>query len=192
MSSGPLGVPGAKPALLLSTLLSLFGIAGVIGSYAVLTFTPGAEPEGLLADDASRALTELMVRSSLLQALAAANLVVSSLLVVSSFVLMLRRPSAAWWIRQALLGNVLYTVAAMGGAIGFHHQHADAIQQIADQLPQLQEAAPGTPMPAAWAVLAGRDVCVGLVVLGVYFLIWRLARRPDVRQFVRAEPSRGE
>lgn len=191
--SGPLSVPGAKVSLLLSTLLSVLGIGGLLGSVGLLTYQPGAPTDGMFASEASQAVTELMVGSTLMRGLAAANLLVSVLLIVASFVLMLRRPSALWWIRQALVGNVLYTVSALAGGVVFHRQHAETLQRITEQLPQMQDAPPGTPMPPAWASFAIGDACRGLVVLGFYFLIWRLSRRPDVRAFVRAEkPERPE
>ena len=180
-------MPGAKASLVLSTCLSVLGIGGLLGAVGLLTYQPGTPATGMFANEASRAVTDMMVADPLTRALAGANALVSALLIVASFVVMLRRPSSLWWIRQALVGNVLYTLAAIVGGFLFHHGHADTLQGIAEQLPQMQDAPPDTPMPPAWISFVIGDACRGVVVLAVYFVIWRLSRRPDVRTFIRAE-----
>jgi hypothetical protein len=163
-------------------------------SWAFLEYTPGAETTGVVpavSPEASAALMELMVSSPIRRGMAVADLLVSALLVVASFVLMLRRPSAVWWAKQALLGNLLYTPASMAGSIWFYVRNEAAARDIMSQLAEAQAAAAGAPAaePPAIAFATG-DVCVGFVMLGVYLLLLRVARRADVAEFVGAGSDR--
>jgi hypothetical protein len=171
--------------------LSILGFGGLMWSWAFLEYAPGAEvgaQDGLVPaanTEAAAELMDLMVTSPIRRGMAVANLLVSGLLVVASFVLMLRRPSALWWVRQALLGNLLYTPAAMLGSIWFYAKHEAAAREIMTDLARTQGAAEAGAEPSAMGLAAG-DVCLGFVMIGVYLLLWRLARREDVREFVGA------
>ncbi|HJL16871.1 MAG TPA: hypothetical protein RMH99_14500 [Sandaracinaceae bacterium LLY-WYZ-13_1] len=188
MSSGPLRVPGAKATLVLSMALSVLGFAGVMWSAGLLGYTPGdvSATEGASwpgADpEAAAAYLDLLVASDLQRGLTVANLILSGLLVVASFLLMLRRSSSLWWTRQALFGNLIYTVAAMAGSIWFHHQHRAALSELAAQMAVNAGAPPeGAPSPLGFAA---KDICFGVILIGAYVLLVRLTRRPSVRDFV--------
>ena len=187
--AGPLSAPGAKATLALSMALSVLGFGGLIWSWNFLGHTPGTalpEQDGLLpsADpEASAALLELWVRSPLQRGLKVANLLVSGLLVVASYVLMLRRPSARWWVTQALGGKILHTLASMVTSLWFYARHEAAVNEIFAEQVAAADAAGGGSL--AMGIAAG-EFCFGFAMLGVYVLLLWVSRRDDVRAFVGA------
>lgn len=180
-------MPGARATLFLSLAMSLLGIGGVIGAYGVLTIPPSEmEPVELVpgTGDATQALFVAMASSPVMKGLQVANLLASALLVVASVLLTIRRETAIWWARQAILANVLYTLGHAAGTIWFGHANPALIEAIFAQS--------GQPLPEDAPTLLAYAVgtsCGTLMMLGVYLIMMRVSGRADVRSFVGREAS---
>ncbi len=116
-----------KPRLLLATvfLLNLFGILGMTGGALGLTEAPIlAAPDLHALPDDPEEWSEEQRETHLLEstvyvltasqgrrrAFAAANIIVSAMLLIGGMLLIRNRASALWWLRQAVLANILWVV----------------------------------------------------------------------------------
>lgn len=117
--------------------------------------------------------------------LAAANLVVSFLLILASSFLVLRKSTALWWITQALLANMVWT---LGEAVAQCHQlwvqRARLARFVATTLPKGQSTMPSTQQMVLtyMAVL----LALGLVRVSVYAWLLRRARSPEVSALLQS------
>jgi hypothetical protein len=170
--------------LLVSTLLTILGIAGVLrGAYDL---SPPPLPEDVreyyeLDEELSEVqvqLLEAQVSNPYRRPMAAANIVVSALVLIGSFMLSWRKRIAQWWIKQAVLAKLLWIVAYTATLV--HHVHSAVSIEVLEQ------------------VGAGlREVVTGIVLVGVFSAMLHLlaayrATRPDVAAFIEAKAGRAD
>lgn len=191
MSTGPFRVKGAKATLLVSLGMTMLGFWGALGSAYQLTARPAAP--SVVGDDVSpevaeeiQSLMEEVRATHLDEAAAVGNLLASSLLIIGSFLLSARRSTALWWVRQALLANVLYSVFATGIELVRIQEFGERFIELAlttsEPLPPDITAADVVSV-MMWVV--GALVIVrGLVLVAVYLGLLRVSRRPDVLEFI--------
>lgn len=128
-------------------------------------------------------------------AVAIGDLLASALLVAASFLLTARSSSAIWLGRQALLANVLYTVAVLLVALWFVQDHRALCDEALLAIGRVRNQAHGLPPPTEGsspnALIAMSSVgCYSSVLLCIYAaLLWALSR-PGVRGFVNPEKVR--
>ena len=165
--------------LLVSTLLTILGIAGVLrGAYDL---SPPPLPEDVREyygeetelTEIQVHLLEAQVSNPFRRPMAAANVVVSGLVLVGSFLLSWRRRTAQWWIKQAVTAKLIWIVAYTVTLV----QH-------------VKVALPLEPLERAGAGLS--EVISGIVVLSVFSASMHLlaayrATRPDVTRFIEAK-----
>jgi len=118
--------------------------------------------------------------------LQAANLVVSLMLVGGGMMLFGRRRSAPWWITQAALANILWTLAVRASYHYQLHENAAVLKEVFARQRQAMQADPATP---SWMLsttglvphIVMSVVLSTLIPLALWaWVIWRV-RRPDVR-----------
>lgn len=165
--------------LLVSTLLTILGIAGVLrGAY---DFAPPPLPEDVRElygpeseiSEIQVQLLEAQVSNPYRRPMAAANVVVSSLVLIGSFMLSWRRKLAQWWIKQAVLAKLIwigaYTITLV--------QHVKLTLPLAS----LEKAGAGLS-----------EVITGIVLVSLFSglmhgLAAYRATRPDVSRFIQAK-----
>jgi hypothetical protein len=162
--------------LLVSTLLTMLGIAGVLrGAYDLSSQPVPEDLRELYGPDME--VTELQVQ--LLEAqvsnpyrrpMAAANIIVSAMVLVGSFLLSWRRKLAQWWIKQATLAKLLWIAAYT----------ITLVQHIKLTFPTgvLERAGAGLQ-----EVVAG-VVVVSLASATLHVAAAYRATRPDIREFI--------
>ena len=196
---------GARALVLVSSLAFVLGNCGAMRSCAALsspTTAPQAfgtehqtEAELKAYEEFANGLTSALVKPAHRRAVSAANLVVSMLLLVGASMLLLRRPSGVWWLSQAALANIVWTVgdsvsfaAALRGGTSIDRAYL-AYAEAARQLPPetLRELAHGGPGFSGVALTL--YVMGGVLAVLLYlFLFWRV-RRPDVAEVLTATPE---
>lgn len=173
--------------MFLSLAMSLIGIGGVIGAYGLLTIPPSElEPVELVPGtaDATSAMFTAMAADPVMKGIQVGNLLASGLLVVASMLLTIRRPSAIWWSRQALLANLIYTLAYAAANVWFARLHPALIDAMFAQ--------GGQPPPEGAPTLVMFSIgtsCGTLIMLAIYGVMIRIVGRQDVRSFVTREAS---
>ena len=186
------GATSPRAALFLSLSMTMLGLVGMFGGYGAL----GAEPVGLddpsLSPEVIAAREEVAVaaaRTSIPRGLGIANMLASSTLLIAGTLISLRRQSALWWTNQALLINVVYTVADGIGNVVLSRRVRPELEELTRLA--IREGEPLDPAQAdmfmsmmPW-VLDGLIVVRCLLVLGVYGIMVRYARRDDVATYVR-------
>jgi hypothetical protein len=167
--------------LLVSTLLTMLGIAGVLrGAYELSSQPVPEDLRELYGPDME--VTELQVQ--LLEAqvsnpyrrpMAAANIIVSALVLMGSFLLSWRRKLALWWIKQATLAKLIWIASYT----------ITLVQHIKLTFPTvvLEQASAGL-----------QEVIAGVVVVSLASAVLHIAAayratRPDIRQLI-AEKGR--
>ncbi len=106
--------------------------------------------------------------------LGAANVVVSLMLVVAAFLLSARRATALWWLRNAIVANVLVIIASVVSHVMQLYANQNALLPVlAEALdPPNLEAAPG----ALTVAVVGVVMTAALNVLFHLFVTWRAHR----------------
>jgi hypothetical protein len=192
-------VQQARAALFVSICMTVLGTCGVGNGVAGANQTslpapppPPAEgepPRELDVFEAAQSapLYEVLWESPYRRPIAGANVVVSAMLLVGSFLLTFRRPSALWWLRNAIAANVLWAL------VNFAHT---AVRLLAPgpELYARMEAHART-YESLGDALDGRIVVIQAVVMaGVAAIVsaalhlaiaWR-AHRPDIRAFIES------
>ena len=112
--------------------------------------------------------------------LAAANILVSAMLLIGASLLVARRKSAIWWLRQTALANVIWVGVHLGSVL--HHTYANAPELLA-----LLDAGTGGLIRSGesrfdWLVVT-LIVFGSINVLAYAFVGWRVGR-PDIRAFL--------
>ena len=156
---------------------------------SVVTFGLSAADETVALQ---AALQEVLTQPPVRRGLAVANLLVSALLAIGGFLVTARRPISVWWIHQALIANVAYTLASAVGTTWVlwaaretlvPAYQAEAVARAAEWNVEV--------MPGEGVVQFGLGVLIlvgiGLLMLPIYFVLWRLLARRDVREFLGAE-----
>lgn len=196
--------------MLLAVVLTLVGSCGVVqGVGGVSAGRPPMDEVGQVegerpaveeaAESSARALVQTLWESPLRRPLAAANVVVSILLLVAAMTLLMRRASAIWWVTQAAIANVLWTVVHTGSQIA---QLLGARERLVALFEREIEArlsgAETEQLPwqhgsqQLWLYVA-LFVAFGLARIAIYGWVTRRARRPDVRELVDlAAEERGD
>ncbi len=165
--------------LLVSTLLTMLGIAGVLRGAYDLSSQPVPEDLRELYEEETE-VTELQVQ--LLEAqvsnpyrrpMAAANVIVSGLVLVGSFLLSWRRKLAQWWIKQAVAAKLLWILAYT----------ITLVQHIKLTFPTvvLEQAGAGLEE------IIGGVIVVSLASAALHVAAAYRATRPDVREFIDAK-----
>ena len=162
--------------LLVSTLLTMLGVAGLImGSYD-LSLEPipadARELYGPEADPITVEMFEARVSNPYRRPMAAANVVVSSLVLIGSFLLSWRRKLAQWWIKQAVVAKLIWIAAYT----------LTMVQHIEETFPRelLQEV--GAPMSAITGLLTAFGVISGVLHVAAGYR----ATRPDIAAVIEA------
>ena len=162
--------------LLVSTLLTMLGVAGLIMGVSDLSLAPIPEDardyyeEETELTDIQVEMIEVWASNPYRRPMAAANVVVSALVLIGSFLLSWRRRLAQWWIRQAVTAKVLWIVAYTA-SLG-HHIHQSLTVSM------LEEA--GTTASGIVAVL----VLFGAISVALHVAAAYRATRPDIGEFI--------
>ena len=194
-TGGPFRHQGARAVLILSTTMTVLGLVGVFAGYTGIQPAPerahvqtvDVDPE---VAEANEDLLTALLRSPIRQGLSVANLLVSALLVIGSFLLTARRRSALWWTRQALLANILYSLAEIPARIALTVELSPALRRLA--LLAQTDPPPGAPVDALatgtiWA-WGGGQAFLSLLFCGLYIFLLRFSRRAEVESFVMRAP----
>ena len=181
--------PGARATFMLALFLTLMGTCGVSKGatdlrVAGVDFSSEGEqisPEGAPAAEQLAELQRTLYNDPNRRPLAAANIVVSLMLIIGSFLLTSRRPSAIWWLKQAVLANVVWIVAKL--ASWLFHSYRNMPELLA--LLESQRNANGPIGPEGyltWMVVG--MVLVSLVNLVAHvFVGWRVSHE-DIQRFL--------
>ncbi len=172
----------AKATFFVAFLLTMLGTCGVSrGAAGLMAGHPPEPPLDSIPKDAAdaQALAQVLAqwqkvlyRDRARRPLAAANVVVSVLLIVASGALTLRRSSALWWVRQAIVANSLWILISGGAAV------AAVVRARAT-------------FAGALETQVGHLILVqtfgSILNLALHLVVdWR-ARRPDIRAFLDEE-----
>jgi hypothetical protein len=165
--------------LLVSTLLTMLGVAGLIMGVSDLSLAPIPEDARDYYDEETE-LTDIQVEMIEVWAsnpyrrpMAAANVVVSGLVLIGSFLLSWRRKLAQWWIRQAVTAKVLWIIAYTA-SLGHHIQQSFTPAMLEDA---------GTTASAIISVL----VLFGALSIGLHVGAAYRATRPDIRELIEKQ-----
>jgi len=162
--------------LMVSTLLTMLGVAGLIMGVSDLSLAPIPEnardyyEEETELTDIQVEMIEVWASNPYRRPMAAANVVVSALVLIGSFMLSWRRRPAQWWIKQAVTAKVLWIVAYTA-TLGHHIQQSLTVSM-------LEEA--GTTATAIVSAL----VLFGMLSVGLHVAAAYRATRPDIGQFI--------
>jgi hypothetical protein len=165
--------------LLISTLLTMLGVAGVLRGAYDLSLAPLPEdvrehygPDVELTDIEVQ-LFEAQVSNPYRRPMAAANVVVSALVLIGSFMLSWRRKLAQWWIKQAVVAKLIWIAAYT----------VSLVQHIKLTFPTaaLQQFGAGLS-----EVIAG-VVFVSFLSGALHVAAAYRATRPDVGEFIEAK-----
>jgi hypothetical protein len=165
--------------LLVSTLLTMLGIAGVLrGAYDLSSQPVPEDLRELYAPDVEVPelqvqLLEAQVSNPYRRPMAAANVIVSGLVLVGSFLLSWRRKIAQWWIKQAIVAKLLW--------IGAYT--ITLVQHIKLTFPTVVLEQTGAGLPE----VIGGVVVVSLASAALHIGAAYRATRPDIRAFIDAK-----
>ena len=162
--------------LLVSTLLTMLGVAGVSVGASDLSLAPIPADASELYEEGNELsaiqleMIEVWVSNPYRRPMAAANVVVSGLVLIGSFLLSWRRKLAQWWIKQAVAAKLIWIVAYT----------TLLSQHIERSLPSslLDEAE--TTVSAIVSVL----IMLGVVNGGLHIAAAYRATRPDIARFI--------
>ena len=200
---------GARRAAgLLTTVMLVVGTCGSMeGAQAVLTDAPPlpapvpVDGDSASRDDAAEAvarrLRETLHHAPYRAPLSAAQLLVSVLLLVAMGLLMARRTTAPWWITQAVIANVLWTVASGASrvwALAADYRHIatyygqEAVAENAENGAgsELVQTLDGEGRATVLMVQVG--IALGIHLLLFAWIGWR-ARRPDIRAMLEDQTA---
>lgn len=179
----------AKATLMLALFLTVMGTYGVFRGIRELTGDRlGAMPELLDAEEQARveALAELQAtfyNEPNRRPFAAANIVLSAMLMIGSAFLVGRKPHAVWFLRQAIVANVLWIVAKLGSQLWHSFARVPEVKAI---LAAAEPRAGPLPEPSIAMVVGSMIVFAVFNLAAHVFVGWRVGR-DDVRRFVAGE-----
>ncbi len=161
---------------MLALVLTIMGCYGVFRGVQSLGEFLGSGAEAVADQEFLRAFYNDPHR----RPLAAANIIVSGMLLVGATLLVLRRRSAIWWLRQTVIANVIWVGLHLWSAL--HHTYTNAPELLA-----LLEAGTGGLIQSGdarfdWLVVT-LIVFGSINVLAYGFVAWRVGR-PDIRAFL--------
>ncbi len=186
---------------MVAMVLTMFGTCGVGRSLQELEPTtpmtsdvvaPGTPPE---LQEVTIRVAEIIESAPERRGLAIANLLASGMLLVGGVLLVTRRKSAPWWITQAAIANLLFTVAEAGAQVMQLDRRAPELQGALDEaMLRMQSAHPeqlAETMTGAQLVLAYKVmfVVLGAVRAFVYLAIAYRIRKPDAAALLAETPD---
>lgn len=200
MKEAPPQMPRVSRLVLVVTLaMSLVGACGLgAGTRAMsppadvddLSRGPLSSEVDLAAERGAVALKEALESDPNRSLLGASNVVVSGMLMLAALFLMMRRSTAIWWARQALIGNAVWTGLQTLSQVWRILAQEDALEGVFREELQLRAAEAGA---GAELANSGEAIVVTVVfiigfmgcirVLGYLWALWRLGR-PDIREFL--------
>ncbi len=174
----------ARTAFMLAIFLTVMGTYGVYrGVQSLVDFQAHRIEAAGRASFADIEFLEAFERDPNRRPLAAGNIVLSSMLLVGAMLLLSRSRHALWWLRQALVANVIWIGLHLASTL--HHSY-----RIAPELLALLDAGTGGLIPSGesrfdWLIVT-LVVFASINVAAHLFMVWRLGR-PDVRLFLESE-----
>lgn len=174
----------ARTAFLLAIFLTVMGTYGVYrGAQSLAEVQLHRAESAGQASLADVAFLEAFERDPNRRALAVGNVLLSSMLLVGALLMMTRNRHALWWLRQALLANVVWIGLHLASTL--HHSY-----RIAPELLALLDAGTGGLIRSGesrfdWLIVT-LVVFASINVVAHLFMVWRLGR-PDVRLFLESE-----
>jgi hypothetical protein len=190
VSTEPEPERAAKATLMLALFLTVMGTYGVFRGIRELQGDPlGPTPELLDAEEQARieALAELQAtfyNEPNRRPFAAANVVLSAMLMLGSAFLVARKPHAVWFLRQAIVANVLWILAKLTSLLWHSFANAPEVEALLASI-----EARGDPIAAepSFAMVVGSMIVFSVFNLVAHvFVGWRVGRE-DVRRFVAGE-----
>lgn len=178
-------------AAIFLTMAGVYGVGQGVESMASprVVSSEGANPE------LREALYRLQANPSA-AALGASNIVVSVMLIVSSMLITTRRASAMWFVRQAILANLLFIAARFAVEVNYLWSLGAALDPIGRDAFERASGwlAPDQPAPnftslTRSSMLLGQLLAAGLSGSIHLYLGWK-ATRPGVREFIEEGPRR--
>ena len=165
--------------LLVSTLLTMLGIAGVLRGAYDLSLAPLPEdvqehygPDVELTEIEIQ-LFEAQISNPYRRPMAAANVVVSGLVLIGSFMLSWRRKLAQWWIKQAVAAKLIWITAYT----------VSLVQHIKLTFPTV----PLEQVGAGLSEIIGGVVFVSMFSGALHVAAAYRATRPDIREFIETK-----
>ncbi len=153
----------------------------------------------LARDESRHALAAALWRAPGRRALDVANLLASALLILAGSTLLVRRPTAPWWIGQAAVLNMLWSAVQTGVVVSGVYGSAHDLAPVFDREIVLRFAAmQGAPASRSAPPISGGDVVwsyvalvvvLGLVRFAVYAWLLSRSRKPDLSAFLRPQPG---
>lgn len=180
-------------AAIFLTMAGVYGIGhGVESMSAPRTIEVSAE-----SNEALREALYAAQSNPSAAALGASNILVSILLIVASMMITTRRASALWFVRQAILANLLFIVARGAVEIRYVWSLGAALDPIGQDAYERTREWLTNPGPApdfgtvARSGLLFNQLLVGALSGAVHLYLGWKATRPSVRAFVEsARPER--
>lgn len=189
---------GARPAFWLAMSLTTIGLYGMFSSVNQLQTPVPVKLDAIGSSGDMPEATRLAVEGLLTtfaappirRGLAVVNFLTSSLLVMASVLVTTRARLALWLVGQALIANVLFAFANIVGTLW-------VLMSARSTLIPLFEAHFEAQLPAEiladipdhsgffWFIPLAFALGSSLV-FPIYYLLYRLARRPDLRRFLGA------
>lgn len=169
----------ARTAFMLALALTIMGCYGVFRGVQGLGEFLGSGAEAASDQEFLTAFYNDPHR----RPLAAANIIVSAMLLVGATLLVMKRKSAIWWLRQTVLANLVWVGIHLWSAL--HHTYANAPELLA-----LLDAGTGGLIRSGesrfdWLVVT-LIVFGSINVLAYGFVAWRVGRS-DIRKFLDGE-----
>lgn len=179
----------AKATLMLALFLTVMGTYGVFRGIRELQGDAlGPSAELLDAEEQERVEALAEVHSTFYnepnrRPFAAANVVLSAMLVIGSAFLVGRKTHAVWFLRQAILANVVWIVAKLASLLWHSFSRAPEVKALL----AATEARAGPVAEPSFAMFVGSMIVFSTFNLVAHvFVGWRVGRE-DVRRFVAGE-----
>lgn len=189
-------VRASRALVIAAALLMITGFLGLGHSIVRLSGEPAAAPvsqilpgaASITVREASEAYHASMERIAAetphRRVLDVANLLLSGMLLVASTQLLLLRRSGPWWVTQAVVANIAWTLTFAAAHIYQLLRHAEELRGRLRTLSEAMRADPQVPggeLPFDELALAiGARVAVAVLAVALYaWIAWRM-RRQDV------------
>ena len=173
--------------------LTMAGVYGIGNGVAALS----SQPALTAPDNAGPELIEavrLLHANPHGAALGATNIVVSAMLIIASMMVTTRRSSAMWFVRQAILANLVFIGVRAGVDIhylwslgeGLAPLGQDAVERTQELLPNA--GPPPNPLSVARSTFVGGEAIAAFLSASIHLYLGYRATRPAVSAFVDLGP----
>jgi len=182
-----------RAAMMASIFLTMAGVYG-IGHGVESMSAPRTVDSSVESNPELREAMYAIQANPYSAALGASNIAVSIMLIVSSMLITTRRASALWFVRQAIVANLLFIVVRAAVETQYLWslgQVLDPIGRDAYERTQAWLASPGPPPDFTSLMRSGMLFSQLLVVAlsgGLHLFLGYKATRPAVRAFVESAP----